>query len=1121
MMKTTPEPDSRRGIVSLRLLACVAGVLLLVPLALYSTPPAWWTEREVIDTTRTPNDYGPANAGQLKNIATKAAAELEAHMTGTEAVSGTVASFSGTNNYTPINLGQLKAVAKPFYDVLIDMDYCTGYPWTITTGTVNLSPANIGQVKNVFSFDPHKDANGNGIPDWVEAHYGILSITQDTDGNGLPDWWERFFLPGQTDIDPGTLTIGGMVYVDAAARGFDPTKPDNDGDGVNDGADLYPGDPNRSEDVAVTPLAALDISGTSTGGQNVQTVALNDNGDAAFWNYTESGTTADYHVVWWQNGAIKAEGVLPHKIEYDDPYGWHCKYEIQAPVGVSAVGVVACNGSITKKKAGYDDIGYGGYFTWNVYGGSAGSGGTGNMPTLITGPIFNLPYYPSGPVDIGITADGITAEGVVWGHKRVRFYHCSRGLNVDFGQVTFIGAMEFPQIDVDFDDDPYTPKTTVYVHVVHGRFAEQSVSTSGSRAAGIYTPPAAVSSKDVVLTWNTSETIPIDDLLDETQNTFKVWTGEEGAGAFQDAFPGHVPDTATHAVATNNDGVTVGTSPHVSGTTSETGFIWQGGGSGQRIVDILPEANRKQIRGITPLLLSNAGGDGYNLKFTADNLEGPEDAPQWVSRTMMLSSGASSSGSDARVSVQQLPEQVSTSGDPLNSHRICAAIGTITTDSGGSSATSATSAPKALGIAPLEVVADTNNNYQVDSTDKVLTYVRFGLWDNAFDTSTPANVLNGNDESANFVGRDSRRFYLRVCDPSATSQTVTAHWFTQKAGGSDDDHPATDTVTLTETAAGSGIFVSKALMLVTDEVDNNQPTKTGLPGGGNAAKGAADHRLRHAALGGKMCFSYTPAAAGSPRTTVSLPLFNPAGGEDGVKTMTVQIANMFGGNPSTGWRNANDIPAIEQNVAARLAVAGVKADFKYQHGSDCIHVDPTTNINLNDVEAQTAFASGVEGRIAALVKSHYAGADPHTVFLILIQQFQSYVVVGGATAQEQGEAYGDGAVAFHPPYGPSRRCSFVATQGLGASSSITCVPAHELGHQLGCQVATDNADENHYSGAQQDENLMKKGAEDPYPGHSNSPRRLWNDTGHPFLSHPKQIEYMRTSPLLKATTTSP
>ena len=438
-------------------------------------------------------------------------------------------------------------------------------------------------------------------------------------------------------------------------------------------------------------------------------------------------------------------------------------------------------------------------------------------------------------------------------------------------------------------------------------------------------------------------------------------------------------------------------------------------------------------------------------------------------------------------------------------------------------------------LCPVEVVSDPNNTYQVDNTNPVLTYVRFGLWDNAFDITDPSSpvVKNDNSESANFVGSDSRRFYFRVYDPSATTTTVTVEWYTQTSvGGIDDDgkgpsHSGVDTITLTETGANTGVFVSKALMLVADEVDNAQVTNTGLLGGGNVAEGVADHRLRRAALGDKMCYSYTPAATGSTKQTFFLPIF---GGSEPVKTMTVQVANCYHqSNDQSNVPPQSDatVQAIENSVKARLAVAGINVNFLYHYNStaDQISIYGTDlgGVDLTSVTVDSGNSMGDQGKIATLVKAHYPGAASNTIFLILIQSFKSGQT--GQPASVLGEAYTKGTVDETSTYAPSLYCSFVAFSGTLGGSSTTCVPAHELGHQLTDPSETYNGDYginniesgNHYGGIDYFQDLMKNGAADPFPGSVTGSKRLWDDASHAYAHIPitKQIDFMRQSPLLQ------
>lgn len=132
--------------------------------------------------------------------------------------------------------------------------------------------------------------------------------------------------------------------------------------------------------------------------------------------------------------------------------------------------------------------------------------------------------------------------------------------------------------------------------------------------------------------------------------------------------------------------------------------------------------------------------------------------------------------------------------------------------------------------------------------------VRVGLWEDAFDPAT-GNLRNGQAAVDSFIDRDPRRFHLRVRDASADGE-VTAQWKTtvrDNAGlEADDDNPSTvpfsADLTLTETAANSGVFTSRGVMLTTDTTDQNQATDSGLPAAhpdtGNRQQRDSNHRMR-------------------------------------------------------------------------------------------------------------------------------------------------------------------------------------------------------------------------------------------------------------------------------------
>jgi hypothetical protein len=141
-------------------LALVIAHAVLVPLLIYGSAPSWWSQRGVLVNNATPDDYAPANQGQLKNIANAAVAEMDARLTGGAGdelhnlLTGWAAPASQTNDYAPVNLGQLKNTAKLFYDRLIAARIVDFYPWLRSPNDPDdFAIANIGQVESLFSFE--------------------------------------------------------------------------------------------------------------------------------------------------------------------------------------------------------------------------------------------------------------------------------------------------------------------------------------------------------------------------------------------------------------------------------------------------------------------------------------------------------------------------------------------------------------------------------------------------------------------------------------------------------------------------------------------------------------------------------------------------------------------------------------------------------------------------------------------------------------------------------------------------------------------------------------------------------------------------------------------------------
>src|SRR4051794_14703001 len=111
-MKLIPK-DKRNGVSAIRLTISLS-IAALLPLLLYGSTPAWWSERGVLLQNAAPDDYAPANHGQVKNIASAAVAEMDAKLPGGagtilhELINSWSIPTEQTNDFAPINLGQLK-----------------------------------------------------------------------------------------------------------------------------------------------------------------------------------------------------------------------------------------------------------------------------------------------------------------------------------------------------------------------------------------------------------------------------------------------------------------------------------------------------------------------------------------------------------------------------------------------------------------------------------------------------------------------------------------------------------------------------------------------------------------------------------------------------------------------------------------------------------------------------------------------------------------------------------------------------------------------------------------------------------------------------------------------------
>ena len=91
------------------------------------------------------------------------------------------------------------------------------------------------------TFNIKKDTDGDKIGDDEDL---------DDDGDGMPDEWELEYNFDPLDSSDGALDFDndGLSNLEEYNTGTDPHKPDSDGDGVNDGDDVFPLDSSETVD---------------------------------------------------------------------------------------------------------------------------------------------------------------------------------------------------------------------------------------------------------------------------------------------------------------------------------------------------------------------------------------------------------------------------------------------------------------------------------------------------------------------------------------------------------------------------------------------------------------------------------------------------------------------------------------------------------------------------------------------------------------------------------------------------------------------------------------------------------------------------------------------------------
>jgi hypothetical protein len=116
------------------------------------------------------------------------------------------------------------------------------------------------------------DADGDGLPNWLEMDLRTDPGKIDTNGDGISD-----LVAFKTGISATAADIDGdgRSNADEVAAGTDPFRVDSDGDGQSDLADCFPTDPSRSSCPAPGPGDTTPPTITLTAPTNATLVSTN------------------------------------------------------------------------------------------------------------------------------------------------------------------------------------------------------------------------------------------------------------------------------------------------------------------------------------------------------------------------------------------------------------------------------------------------------------------------------------------------------------------------------------------------------------------------------------------------------------------------------------------------------------------------------------------------------------------------------------------------------------------------------------------------------------------------------------------------------------------------------
>jgi ribosomal protein S21 len=349
--------------------------------------------------------------------------------------------------------------------------------------------------------------------------------------------------------------------------------------------------------------------------------------------------------------------------------------------------------------------------------------------------------------------------------------------------------------------------------------------------------------------------------------------------------------------------------------------------------------------------------------------------------------------------------------------------------------------------------------------------LRYGLFDHCAERMNPGGttaspstdpILNEESDAKNFVGSDSRRFHIRVTDPSPTfvatlpngRRFVEVSWTTTFSnGGTLDQNGGAGTSTISLIEDAPGVFTSRALMHVTTTADQVWGTHCGVAGlyPGQQTRGGAqvaaairfpgqtDHRLRRASMFGTSVATYRSS------NDVEVKIEGAVFRKSERKRMPVQLLVLW--NPATSQPSVDDagvfdhalrklrevyerigvFAATERNaVAEKMITDKIANASKRKRGLDFYYVVPA-NAGINVAAATQADERALGNQFP----------DEGKVMRVFFVPGLGPGLNGGPP--NAGESYGDDGSS--PPLSGAL---FLANDADPLKATV----AHELGHIL-------------------------------------------------------------------------